>query len=76
MYDTQLVTELKNGGTELIYRLIDPTPSKPTGRSESLSSPRLSVSRNALDFILQLSFSLGRHDWERHVGDSELKDCA
>ncbi|KAG0090334.1 hypothetical protein BGZ93_009359 [Podila epicladia] len=67
MYDTQLVTELKNGGTELIYRLIDPTPSKPTGRSESLSSPRLSVSRNALDFILQLSFSLGRHDWERHI---------
>ncbi|KAF9390624.1 hypothetical protein CPC16_004938 [Podila verticillata] len=67
MYDTQLVTELKNGGTELIYRLIDPTPSKPTGRSESLSSPRLSVSRNALDFILQLSFSLGRLDWERHI---------
>ncbi|KAG0338601.1 WD repeat-containing protein 81, partial [Podila humilis] len=27
MYDTQLVTELKNGGTELIYRLIDSTPS-------------------------------------------------
>ncbi|KAF9430384.1 WD repeat-containing protein 81 [Podila epigama] len=67
MYDTQLVTELKNGGSELIYRLIEPTPNKPSGRPDPLSNTRLSVSRHALDFILQLSFSLSRHDWERQI---------
>lgn len=67
MYDTQLVTELKNGGSELIYRLIEPRPRKTTGRSEAQANARLAVSRDALDFILHLSFSLGRPDWEKHV---------
>ncbi|KAF9194137.1 hypothetical protein BGZ50_006616 [Haplosporangium sp. Z 11] len=67
MYDTQLVTELKNGGSELIYRLIEPSPRKSSGRSDSQASSRLAVSRNALDFILQLSFSLSRQDWEKHI---------
>ncbi|KAG0006087.1 WD repeat-containing protein 81 [Entomortierella chlamydospora] len=67
IYDTQLVTELKNGGSDLIYRLIDPTPAKPVGRADSQANLRLAVSRNAMDFILQLSFSLNRVDWEKHI---------
>ncbi|KAF9904323.1 hypothetical protein EC991_002829 [Linnemannia zychae] len=67
MYDTQLVTELKNGGSELIYRLIEPSPRKPSSRPDTQGSPRLAVSRTALDFILQLSFSLNRPDWEKHI---------
>lgn len=67
MYDTQLVTELKNGGSELIYRLIEPSPRKPSNRPDTQGSPRLAVSRTALDFILQLSFSLNRPDWEKHI---------
>ncbi|KAF9174116.1 WD repeat-containing protein 81 [Mortierella sp. AD010] len=67
IYDTQLVTELKNGGSDLIYRLIDPTPAKPVGRTDSQANLRLTVSRNAMDFILQLSFSLSRADWEKHI---------
>ncbi|KAF9940532.1 hypothetical protein BGZ67_007502 [Mortierella alpina] len=67
MYDTQLVTELKNGGSELIYRLIEPRPRKSTGRSEAQANARLAVSRDAMDFILHLSFSLSRPDWEKHV---------
>ncbi|KAI8599116.1 hypothetical protein EDD21DRAFT_308451 [Dissophora ornata] len=67
MYDTQLVTELKNGGSDLIYRLIEPSPRKATGRVDSQANPRLAVSRNAMDFILQISFSLTRADWEKSV---------
>jgi hypothetical protein len=67
MYDTQLVTELKNGGSDLIYRLIEPSPRKPTNRQDSQANPRLAVSRHAMDFILQLSSSLTRTDWEKHV---------
>ncbi|KAF9140526.1 hypothetical protein BG015_001601 [Linnemannia schmuckeri] len=67
MYDTQLVTELKNGGSELIYRLIEPSPRKPSNRPDTQGSPRLAVSRTALDLILQLSFSLNRPDWEKHI---------
>ncbi|KAG0200908.1 hypothetical protein BGX33_010720 [Mortierella sp. NVP41] len=67
MYDTQLVTELKNGGSELIYRLIEPSPRRPSSRPDTQGSPRLAVSRTALDFILQLSFSLNRHDWEKSI---------
>ncbi|CAO3568262.1 unnamed protein product [Mortierella alpina] len=67
MYDTQLVTELKNGGSELIYRLIEPRPRKTTGRSEAQANARLAVSRDAMDFILHLSFSLSRPDWEKHI---------
>ncbi|KAG0299722.1 hypothetical protein BGZ98_009812 [Dissophora globulifera] len=67
MYDTQLVTELKNGGSDLIYRLIEPSPRKPSGRADSQAGPRLAVSRNAMDFILHLSFSLTRADWEKYI---------
>lgn len=67
MYDTQLVTELKNGGSDLIYRLIEPSPGKPTNRPDTQANPRLAVSRNAMDLILQLSSSLKRADWEKHV---------
>ncbi|KAG0044558.1 hypothetical protein BGZ83_010233 [Gryganskiella cystojenkinii] len=67
IYDTQLVTELKNGGSELMYRLIDPSPTKPSARSDAQATPRLAVSRTALDLILQLSFSLGRTDWEKQI---------
>ncbi|KAG0278237.1 hypothetical protein BGZ95_004434 [Linnemannia exigua] len=67
MYDTQLVTELKNGGSELIYRLIEPSPRKPSNRLDTQGSPRLAVSRTALDLILQLSYSLNRLDWEKNI---------
>ncbi|KAF9949169.1 hypothetical protein BGZ72_008997 [Mortierella alpina] len=67
MYDTQLVTELKNGGSELLYRLIEPRPRKTSSRSEAQANARLAVSRDAMDFILHLSFSLGRPDWEKHI---------
>ncbi|KAG0198912.1 WD repeat-containing protein 81 [Mortierella sp. GBA30] len=67
MYDTQLVTELKNGGSELIYRLIEPSPRKTSGRAEVQANTRLAISRNTMDFILQLSFSLSRPDWEKHI---------
>ncbi|KAF9114439.1 hypothetical protein BGX27_010826 [Mortierella sp. AM989] len=67
MYDTQLVTELRNGGSDLIYRLIEPSPAKPSSRTDSQATLRLAVSRNAMDFILQLSFSLSRGDWEKHI---------
>ncbi|KAI7824731.1 hypothetical protein BC939DRAFT_140564 [Gamsiella multidivaricata] len=67
MYDTQLVTELKNGGSDLLYRLLELSPSRTTTRNDSQASPRLAVSRKAMDLILQLSFSLTRADWEKHV---------
>ncbi|ORZ09719.1 hypothetical protein BCR41DRAFT_309357 [Lobosporangium transversale] len=67
MYDTQLVTELRNGGSDLIYRLIEPNLSKRASRSNSLDNPRLAVSRTTMDFILHLSYSLSRSDWEKHV---------
>ncbi|KAF8986169.1 hypothetical protein BGZ46_008513 [Entomortierella lignicola] len=67
MYDTQLVTELKNGGSDLIYRLIEPTPPKTVGRADAQASQRLAVSRNTMDFILQISFSVSRADWEKHM---------
>ncbi|KAF9209893.1 WD repeat-containing protein 81 [Haplosporangium sp. Z 27] len=67
MYDTQLVTELKNGGSDLIYRLIEPTPPKTVGRADAQASQRLAVSRNTMDFILQISFSVSRADWEKHI---------
>ncbi|KAG0216715.1 WD repeat-containing protein 81, partial [Mortierella sp. GBA43] len=52
MYDTQLVTELRNGGSDLIYRLIEPSPRKPTSRSESQADLRLAIAP-----ILQKYFS-------------------
>ncbi|KAF9438628.1 WD repeat-containing protein 81 [Entomortierella beljakovae] len=52
MYDTQLVTELKNGGSDLIYRLIEPAPSKLTSRSDSQASLRLTIAP-----VLQKYFS-------------------
>ncbi|GJJ78952.1 WD repeat-containing protein 81 [Entomortierella parvispora] len=67
IYDTQLVTELKNGGSEIMYRLIEPSPSKPSNRSDAQAALRLAVSRTALDLILQLSFSLTRQDWEKQI---------
>ncbi|KAI1318174.1 hypothetical protein EDD11_007057 [Mortierella claussenii] len=67
IYDTQLVTELKNGGSDLIYRLIEPSPRMSTARADSQAGPRLAVSRNAMDLILQFSFSLSRADWEKHI---------
>lgn len=75
MYDTQLVTELRNGGSDQIYRLIEPSPRKPSNRPDTQGSPRLAVSRTALDFILQLSFSLNRPDWEKHVSSGSAKSA-
>ena len=50
-----------------MYRLIEPSPSKPSNRPDTQATLRLAVSRTALDLILQLSFSLTRQDWEKQV---------